>query len=36
MLLDMINDKGMLVVEDTHISYMDGFGFRRFSFLEYV
>ncbi|QDT76674.1 hypothetical protein Mal35_00930 [Gimesia maris] len=26
----------MLVVEDTHTSYMDGFGYRRFSFLEYV
>ncbi|HAH46200.1 MAG TPA: hypothetical protein DCM07_15375, partial [Planctomycetaceae bacterium] len=36
MLLDIINDHGMLVVEDTHTSYMDGFGYRRFSFLEYV
>lgn len=36
MLLDIINDNGMLVVEDTHTSYMDGFGYRRFSFLEYV
>ncbi|QDT88460.1 class I SAM-dependent methyltransferase [Gimesia algae] len=36
MLLDSINDQGMLVVEDTHTSYMDGFGSRRYSFIEYV
>lgn len=36
LLLDLINDHGMLVVEDTHTSYMDGFGLRRFSFIEYA
>ncbi|WP_339731016.1 class I SAM-dependent methyltransferase [uncultured Gimesia sp.] len=36
MLLDSINDNGMLVVEDTHTSYMNGFGSKRFSFIEYV
>jgi len=36
MLLPHINDGGMLVVEDTHTSYMDGFGPRKYSFLNYV
>lgn len=35
-LLDSIKDGGMLVVEDTHTSYMRGFGFKRFSFINYV
>ncbi|MGB7183245.1 MAG: class I SAM-dependent methyltransferase [Burkholderiaceae bacterium] len=35
-LLDSIKDHGLLVVEDTHTSYMRGFGPRRFSFLAYV
>jgi len=36
MLLGNIKDGGMLVVEDTHTSYMDGFGPRRYSFVEYT
>lgn len=35
-LLKNINDGGMLVVEDTHTSYMKGYGFRKYSFIEYV
>lgn len=35
-LLPHINDGGMLLVEDTHTSYMDGFGDLNFSFIEYV
>ena len=34
--LASINDGGLLLVEDTHTSYMDGFGPRSKSFLEYV
>ncbi|MDP6734856.1 MAG: hypothetical protein QF877_19305, partial [Gammaproteobacteria bacterium] len=34
--LDGISDKGMLVVEDTHTSYMEGFGDQKFSFIKYV
>lgn len=36
MLLSNVNDNGMLVVEDTHTSYMDGFGPRRQSFVNYT
>lgn len=36
MLLGCIKDGGMLVVEDTHTSYIDGFGSKRYSFIEYV
>ena len=36
MLLPHINDDGMLVIEDTHTSYMDGFGPQRYSFIKYV
>lgn len=36
MLLPHINDNGMLVTEDTHTSYMTGFGPRRYSFINYV
>jgi hypothetical protein len=36
MLLGCIKDGGMLVVEDTHTSYMGGFGPKRYSFIEYV
>ncbi|MGE4558412.1 MAG: class I SAM-dependent methyltransferase [Desulfovibrionaceae bacterium] len=36
MLIDNICDGGLLVVEDTHTSYMDGFGVRKYSFIEYV
>jgi hypothetical protein len=35
-LLTSIKDGGMLVVEDTHTSYMTGFGPGRYSFIEYV
>jgi len=35
-LLRNINDGGMLVVEDTHTSYMGGYGPRKFSFIEYT
>lgn len=36
-LLPFINDGGMLVVEDTHTSYMSrNFGLKRYSFMEYV
>jgi hypothetical protein len=36
MLLHNIRDNGMLVVEDIHTSYMEGFGPRRYSFINYV
>ena len=35
-LIDSIRDGGVLAVEDTHTSYMSGFGSRRYSFIEYV
>ncbi|MCB1471310.1 MAG: class I SAM-dependent methyltransferase, partial [Rhizobiaceae bacterium] len=35
-LLENIRDGGMLVVEDTHTSYMQGFGPRKYSFVEYT
>mgnify|MGYP001454638828 CR=1 FL=1 len=35
-LLGSINDGGIILVEDTHTSYMSGFGPRRYSFIEYV
>jgi len=35
-LLENIKDGGVLVVEDTHTSYMKGFGNKTFSFVEYV
>lgn len=35
-LIDNIADGGMLVVEDTHTSYMRGFGSRHYSFMKYV
>ncbi|MAA73849.1 MAG: hypothetical protein CMN28_03990 [Salinisphaeraceae bacterium] len=35
-LLDGLADGGILVVEDTHTSYMQGFGAPRFSFMAYV
>mgnify|MGYP001093028390 CR=1 FL=1 len=35
-MLDNIKDGGMLVVEDTHTSYMRGFGRKRYSFMNYV
>lgn len=35
-LLPHINDGGMLVVEDTHTSYLNGYGPRHYSFINYV
>jgi len=35
-LIDNINDGGILVVEDTHTSYMRDFGPRKYSFIEYT
>ena len=35
-LLPHLNDGGILLVEDTHTSYMKGFGDINFSFIEYV
>jgi len=35
-LLPHIKDGGLLVIEDTHTSYMKGFGDINFSFIEYV
>lgn len=36
MLLTSIKDGGLLVIEDTHTSYLTGFGPKRYSFIEYV
>ena len=36
LLLDNIKDNGTLVVEDTHTSYMSGFGDKKLSFMSYV
>lgn len=36
MLLDNMKDGGLLVIEDTHTSYMDGFGPMKYSFIEYT
>jgi len=36
MLIGTIRDGGMLVVEDTHTSYMSGFGPRKYSFIAYT
>jgi hypothetical protein len=35
-LLENIKDNGMLVVEDTHTSYMEGYGPVEYSFVNYV
>lgn len=35
-LLGALNDGGILLVEDTHTSYMDGFGPKKYSFISYV
>lgn len=35
-LFDTLNDGGIIVVEDTHSSYMNGFGPKKFSFINYV
>jgi cephalosporin hydroxylase len=36
MLLENIKDGGLLVVEDTHTSYMKGFGEAKYSFINYT
>jgi hypothetical protein len=36
MLLSSVKDNGMLVIEDTHTSYMNGFGPKRYSFVNYT
>ena len=33
---DVMNDSSMLIIEDTHTSYMPGFGNRKYSLLEYT
>jgi len=35
-LLDNIGDIGMIVIEDTHSSYLNGFGPQKFSLIKYV
>ena len=35
-LFKAMNDGGIIVVEDTHTSYMDGFGPKKFSYINYV
>ena len=35
-LIGVINNNGIIVIEDTHTSYMRGFGPRKYSFIEYV
>lgn len=34
--IENINDGGKLIVEDTHTSYMSGFGPKSYSFIEYT
>lgn len=36
MLLSAIKENGLIVVEDTHTSYMNGFGSRSYSFIKYA
>jgi len=33
--LDAANEHAIIIVEDTHTSYMDGFGNKKWSFMEY-
>lgn len=35
-LISSMNDNGIILVEDTHTSYMPGFGPKKFSFTNYV
>tara|TARA_A100001015_G_scaffold211586_1_gene237243 strand:+ start:140 stop:880 length:741 start_codon:yes stop_codon:yes gene_type:complete len=35
-ILDNIKHNGLIVVEDTHTSYMDGFGDKKYSFINYI
>ena len=35
-ILDNIKHNGLIVVEDTHTSYMDGFGDKKYSLINYI
>lgn len=35
-IISNIKDGGLVVVEDTHTSYMNGFGDRKYSFINYI
>ena len=35
-ILDSIKDNGLIVIEDTHTSYMDGFGDKKYSLINYI
>jgi hypothetical protein len=35
-LVNAMNDGGLIVVEDTHTSYLDGFGPKKYSYINYV
>jgi hypothetical protein len=35
-IVSAMNDGGLIVVEDTHTSYMDGFGPKEYSYINYV
>jgi hypothetical protein len=35
-MLESLNNDGIIIVEDTHTSYMDGYGCRKYSFIEYI
>jgi hypothetical protein len=35
-LAPIVNDGGLIVVEDTHTSYMNGFGKQKYSFMRYT
>ena len=35
-ILSNIKHNGLIVVEDTHTSYMDGFGDKKYSFINYI
>ena len=35
-ILNNIKHNGLIVIEDTHTSYMDGFGNKKYSFINYI
>lgn len=35
MLIESVKDGGMMIVEDTHTSYMRGFGQKKYSFINF-
>ena len=35
-MLNNIKDNGMIVIEDSHTSYMNGFGSKKYSFINYI